>query len=413
MDGWLIAGRDRHVVVTSTGTACIQSMALEPDSGRQEKETWKPAGKPNTVDVTLDVPAHDVGAFHLAIRQFGDSKPATLSLLSYNEPAKLDALHFHAGDDSATLTGTGLDQVRQVELGGLTFKPAAGTSIDAPQPNGKPTLRVTITSDAKASTLPAGDSLIAHVALQDGRTLRLPVTVEPARPSVALISHADVPPDTLPKTQFHIRLTSENDLPVSDALVFSLKSAQPFPRAGSIEIASLDSSLRSKLSLSDSDSRASLILEDPQTLLATLQPLKTFGPSAFGPIRLRAVAPDGTAGDWLPLVTLVRLPTLSGLSCPIAAPAVQSTKPSVEAAVPPAADFADKPAAPTCTLTGSGLYFIDAIATDASFTDSIRVPEGFVGSSLAVPAPTGAVYYLRLRDDPTAVDTVSLPAGPL
>jgi hypothetical protein len=62
---------------------------------------------------------------------------------------------------------------------------------------------------------------------------------------------------------------------------------------------------------------------------------------------------------------------------------------------------------------GHGLYFIDAIASDAAFTDSVRVPEGFVGSSLAVPPPTGAVYYLRLRDDPTAVNTVTLPTGPL
>jgi hypothetical protein len=41
------------------------------------------------------------------------------------------------------------------------------------------------------------------------------------------------------------------------------------------------------------------------------------------------------------------------------------------------------------------------------------VPEGFVGSSLTAPPPTGAEYYLRLRDDPTAIDTLTLPAGPL
>jgi hypothetical protein len=67
----------------------------------------------------------------------------------------------------------------------------------------------------------------------------------------------------------------------------------------------------------------------------------------------------------------------------------------------------------TCTLTGSSLYFIDSIATDEAFTNPTRVPEGFVGPSLEVPPPTGAAYYLRLRDDPATIDTITLPAGPL
>jgi hypothetical protein len=65
-----------------------------------------------------------------------------------------------------------------------------------------------------------------------------------------------------------------------------------------------------------------------------------------------------------------------------------------------------------CTLTGAGLYFIDAVSSDGSFAKPTLVPEGFVGSSIALPPPTGAVYYLRLRDDPTAVDTVILPTSP-
>lgn len=149
----------------------------------------------------------------------------------------------------------------------------------------------------------------------------------------------------------------------------------------------------------------SLILEDPQTLLATLQPLKAFGPSAFGPMRLRAVAPDGTAGQWQPLVTLVRLPTITGLNCPVAAPTAPAA-PTVAVATAPST------AAP-CTLTGTGLYFIDSVAADDSFASPTRVPDGFVGSSLQVPAPTGARYYLRLRDDPATIDSITLPAGPL
>jgi hypothetical protein len=193
--------------------------------------------------------------------------------------------------------------------------------------------------------------------------------------------------------------------------------------------------------------------------------LKAFGPSASGPLRLRAVAPDGTAGDWLPLATLVRLPTLTALTCPASAPMVSapptnrsaptddageatSTSGSVAgltglAAAPGSAPGSAGPATPEsasegaassvppntpdnpvgfvsstgsqpapCTLTGTGLYFIDAVSIDASFTKPTLVPEGFDGSSLALPPPTGEVYYLRLRDDPAAVDTVILPASP-
>jgi hypothetical protein len=243
--------------------------------------------------------------------------------------------------------------------------------------------------------------------------------------------------------------------------MFSLKTAQPFPRAGKVEIASPDDSLHTALSLTDPN--PSLILESPDTLLGTLQPLKAFGPSAFGPVHIRAVAPDGTTGEWLPLVTLVRLPTFTSLSCPVApapppaprpkssrvsavltaaaaAPAADSdaspVTPEAAAAKPQAAASAPEPAAsaapgaataqtpapdasaaaaalPSCTLSGSSLYFVDSIATDEAFTNPTRVPEGFVGSSLEVPPPTGAAYYLRLRDDPSTVTTVILPAGPL
>jgi len=261
-----------------------------------------------------------------------------------------------------------------------------------------------------------------------------------------------MPQDATPRNEFNIKLRSPDDLPVGDALTFSMKSAQPFPRGGKIEIASPDDSLHTTLSLMDPN--GALILESPDTLLATLQPLKAFGTSAFGPIRMRAVAPDGTAGDWAPLVTLVRLPTFTRLSCPVSTPtppasrkpktppasadatasvaadgspapdadsatpptdAAQLALATAAAAAPPQPAASDAPPSPaaTCTLSGTGLYFLDGIATDESYTNPTRVPEGFVGVSLAVPPPTGAVYYLRLRDDPANVGTLTLPAGPL
>ena len=139
------------------------TIALEPASGPEEKEAWKPADKPtdkpNEVDVTLDVPARDAGSLHLAIHQFGDPNPATLSLTAYNEPAKLDAVHFHAGDKVATLSGTGLAQVRQVDLAGLTFTPLPDLTALAGSGSVQPD-SFTLT-DPKAPSPPAGEKSIA------------------------------------------------------------------------------------------------------------------------------------------------------------------------------------------------------------------------------------------------------------
>ena len=59
-----------------------------------------------------------------------------------------------------------------------------------------------------------------------------------------------------------------------------------------------------------------LILQNPETVMAVLDPLKSFGASAFGPLLFRPVAADGGKGDWQPLATLVRIPSLKEVSCP-------------------------------------------------------------------------------------------------
>src|SRR5579875_1696199 len=105
-----------------------------------------------------------------------------------------------------------------------------------------------------------------------------------------------------------------------------------------------------------------LILQDSQSLLATLSPLKAFGPSAFGPLRFRPVAADGSKGDWQRLATLVRVPMLKEVRCP----------PSPNA---------------SCMLAGDKLYLLDSVASNASFANSISVPFGYAGQKLTVPRP--------------------------
>ena len=122
-------------------------------------------------------------------------------------------------------------------------------------------------------------------------------------------------------------------------------------------------------------------------VLASLDPQKAFGPSAFGALRVRAVNADGVAGDWQPLVTLVRVPVLQRLQCGTSA-------------------------TDGCTLSGTNLFLIDSIAADADFIDKVSVPEGFVDQLLKVPHPAaGSTLYFRLRDDPAVVDKAVIPVA--
>ena len=382
----IIAGEDNHLSISSTGTACIDKITVDTAAGRQTDTQWKLSAKPASVDVTASLKSVDPGDLHLAIHQFGKEKPDTVSTRTYSEPATLKSLELHAGDTTADLTGTNLDQVQHLTINDLTFTPAPpstpsnqDSASPAPAPSNPDTnLRLTLPPNSQAPKLSVGERLTAHFSLKDGRALTLPVTVSPPRPSVTLLSKSVGQSVDTP-----IHLADQNDLPISQQLTFSLKSAAPFPRNAQLEIANADETLRTTLSVSS----GSLVLQNPHTLLATLDPLKAFGTSAFGPLRLRPISPDGTTGDWLPLVTLVRLPTLKDLHCPS------------DATLP-------------CTISGSSLYLVDSIATDPTFSAPTTVPEGFVGDTLSLPRPPKTGFYLKLRDDPTAANSVTLPIVP-
>jgi hypothetical protein len=378
----LIAGRENHLSLTSTGTACIQTITLDSDAGKQVETQWNLADKPNLVDVKVPLQSFVPGALHLTVRQFGEPQADIVAAQTYSEPARLTALQLYAGDTTATLTGASLDQVKDITISGLMYTPMPSDPNSQVSDNpgaSNSSIHFTLPANTPAPKFRPGDKLTASFTLKDGRNLSLPVTVAPPRPSVTILSKSGAQPNNSP-----IRLAGQDDLPVNQQLTFSLRSTSPFPRTGTIEIINADETLRTVLSVAS----GTLVLQNPHTILATLDPLKTFGTSAYGPLRVRAVTSDGIAGDWLPLVTLVRLPSLKDLHCP--------------------ADSASP-----CTLTGSSLYLVDSIATDADFTTPTSVPEGFVGTSLSLPRPAKTGFYLRLRDDPTAVNTVVMPILPL
>jgi len=93
---------------------------------------------------------------------------------------------------------------------------------------------------------------------------------------------------------------------------------------------------------------------------------------------------QGVTGDWLPLGTLVRVPGFKDLRCPRSA-----TKP--------------------CTLTGANLFLASSLGAAPDLSNSIDVPPDFTGTQLTVPHPANGLLYLRLRDDPATVQTLTLP----
>jgi hypothetical protein len=261
--------------------------------------------------------------------------------------------------------------VAAVELSGIHFAPAGLARVDT-----KDELR--LSTDAKdLSTLHAGDRVMARANLKDGRVLNLDATIDQPRPRVTLLNKS-VQPGPSPSA---IQLGNQDELPHDGKLSFFLKTEVPetFSRTQKIEVATADASYGVSLSLDD----GSLVAQDAHTVMATFDPLKSFGPSAFGPLRFRAV--DGNVkGDWQPLVSLVRLPLLKELRCP------EST---------------DK----QCTLHGTNLFLISAVASDPEFKRSVPVPEGFADSTLGVPRPDGTQIFLKLRDDTSVVSPATLP----
>jgi hypothetical protein len=177
-------------------------------------------------------------------------------------------------------------------------------------------------------------------------------------------------------------LGNPNDLPQDARLNFFLKTHEPenFPPAEKIEVATADESFSVMLSEKDGN----LTPQDSKTIFAVLDPMKLLGPSAFGPLKFRAVSGDGMDGEWQPLITLVRLPTLDGVRC---------------------ARAGEK----QCALSGEKLFLIDSVSADPDFSNAVSVPDGFVESALAIPQPLEKAIYLKLRDDPSTAVTVNLP----
>jgi hypothetical protein len=371
----LIVGRQDAFHLQSENAPCVDQVTMKDQRGKPLKATWKLL-KADQLEVDVPLKEEAAGPVVTLVGQSGLSKPDEIPMQMYSEAAHLDHFAFSAGDQQGVLTGTRLDEVAGLELDGIHFAHAGLSRAD-----GKDRLQLSSSNPAAATALQASKELVAHVALKDGRVLDLDTVVEPPRPRVTLLNQS-VRSGLTPSV---IRLANADDLPQDGEISFFLKTEIPatFPRAEKIEVATDDGSAEVALSLAD----GTLVLEDSQTVLGTLRPLKSFGPSVFGPLRVRPVSENGERGDWQPLEKLVRIPSLKEVRCP---------------------DSPDKP----CNLIGQNLFLIDSVASDSQFAHNVAVPVGFADTNLSVPRPNGTLLYIKLRDDPSAVNRAALPVLP-
>ena len=373
----LIVGRDDALHLQSPDACCVSEVSVKDEQGKSLETSWK---VPKFDELEVKVPLHNAtaGQVTMMIKKFGLREADEIPLHTYAEAGRLDSFNIHAGDSAGVLKGTRLDQVQNLEISGIGFTPEALTRA-----NQQDELILT-TSDKSVSTkLHAAESMAVRVTLKDGRVLNLNADVDAPRPQVSLLSKS-VQLDSTALPQL-VRLGSQEELPQDGRLTFFLKSQEPslFPPTERIEVATADESFRVLLSVKDGN----LTLQDSKTVYAVLDPMKLLGPSAFGPLKFRAVSGKGIEGDWQSLVNLVRIPRLDGIRC-VSGP--------------------DK----LCTLSGDKLFLLDSVSTDSGFVNSVTVPEGFVQDALTIPPPKAKTLYIRLRDDPATVDIAVLPMLP-
>jgi hypothetical protein len=344
-------------------------VTLKDGEGKTLDATWK-AVKPNEIEVDMPLDGEQAGTVNLAVKQVGLEKPDQVPLHTYAEAGHLGSLVVYAGDHLGVLKGTRLDEVASMTIDGAAFSPAAALTHNGSEDS-------LLLKGPDSTSFKQDDKLVAKVTLKDGRVLDLDATVQAARPSVKLMNksvHVDGPASV-------VQLASQDELPDHATLTFFVQAPESFPRGQKIEVASADNSFSTTLRVGE----GGIVLQDSKTALVTLDPGKAFGGSAFGPLRFRPVNSAGVAGDWQPLATLVRVPQLKELKC--------------------------AEGAPQCTLVGTDLFLLQQVGTDAQLANAITVPEGFGDTNLNVPRPNGTLY-LKLRDDPSVVNTAVLPVTP-
>jgi hypothetical protein len=367
----LVVGRQDTVHLRADSVSCVDGIMLKDPAGKELKAEWKSV-KPNELEVKLPLQGASPGAMTLLVSQYGVSDPQPILIQAFSEAGHFDGFAMHAGDAQGFLKGSRLDEVASLSMRNLVFVPGELSTR-----SGADELPMDAQDPQAAASLKQERSIGAKVTLKDGRVLSLNGIVDSPRPRVALIGQSVQPSPS--SKESNIQLADQGELPQDAVLTFAVRAQWPaaFTREETIEVATTDESFSTILSFSN----GGMTLENSQVAVATLNPAKAFGASAFGPLRFRVQAKT-ISGDWQPLGNLVRLPILKDLTCP--------STPELK-----------------CKLSGTNLYLVDSLSNDPGFAHPVQVPDGFLGAALPVPHPAAGSLYVRLRDDPAVINATS------
>ena len=389
-DGSLIVGRANTVHLQAGSVACIDRIMVRDPTGKELRVEWS-AIKANEVQLNVPLQQAQPGSLTVLVSQFGAGEPHPLELRAYAEAGRFESFSIHESETQGVLKGSRLQDVASMHVKGFEFVPttmanpsqtdALRLEVKATDATASRDSNETVAQATDATTdLRQGEAIKGKVVLRDGRAYPVDVSVLAPRPRVELVGKSVQFPSNVATK--NIELTSEEQLPQDAQLVFSVRTKSPatFGRDVTIEVASEDEAFAAPLTLAN----RGVTLADATVAVATFDPAKAFGFSAFGPLKFRVVS-NGVAGDWHRLVTLVRLPALQALECP-----------------------ADPSQA--CKLTGSNLFLVSSVSADPEFNDAVDVPAGFPGRALPVPRPEKTKLYLKLRDDPGVINAAALIA---
>lgn len=356
----LVVGRETPLALTGGAAACVADVWLER-RGDRRPVSWS-AEADGTLALKVPLAGIEPGPVALLIRSHGVDAPRRLDLRAYAEAGGITGFTLHAGDRTGALAGTRLDQVTGVEIEGTAFRPGKLTRSGTSD-------RLELSAEDPAALRLGPGEAVGRATLADGRTLRVPVRIMPARPDAALI--ATSLERTGPASPVPLALVGEGVVPQDARLIFSLRADDTtrFSASDAVEVEAVETAATARLPLR---------LQDERVAIATLDPATALGESARGPLRFRLVR-GSVASDWHPLATLVRLPHVTALTCPAGAE--------------------------RCTLSGTGLFLVRRISGGGD-TD---VPDGFTGHTLALPRPADGSWTLHLRDAANAIATVKTP----
>src|SRR5208337_1510232 len=120
----LVVGRDDTLHIYGPSAVCVQKVEAQTAGNHTLPLEWK-APRPGALEVTVPLKDATPGPVSVALYQFGLAQPDRLALEAYDAAASLEGLTLSAGDETALLKGTRLDEVARAEIDGIALTPSA------------------------------------------------------------------------------------------------------------------------------------------------------------------------------------------------------------------------------------------------------------------------------------------------